>query len=71
MNRLQDVHQRLTQEMASLRAQWVATRQVWRDGVGDRFEKEYWTHMEQSIEKYLRALQVVCDQLDEAEQRTR
>lgn len=66
MSSLSDVHERLRGEWAVLESQWQATRSQWSDGVGDRFEKEFWEEMEEGMPRFLRELRQVDNTLTEA-----
>lgn len=58
---LADTRERLRAELATLQAQWAAAREIWRDAVGARFEREFWVPGEQAALEYLRALQELED----------
>ena len=56
MSRLEELHHHLNIDLISLKTQWLATRQAWRDPVGDRFEREFWQPLEDQASRYLNAL---------------
>ena len=71
MSRLPELHTRLNADLISLKTQWLATRQAWRDTVGDRFEREFWQPLETESSRYLDALRELSDALRQADISTR
>ena len=71
MSRLQELHTRLNADAISLKTHWIATRQAWRDAVGDRFERELWQPLEAESSRYLNALRDLDDALRQADINTR
>lgn len=67
MSSLEETHNGLSAELISLKTQWIATRQAWRDPVGDRFEKDFWKPLEEESLRYLDALKVLADILQQAD----
>lgn len=68
---IEQAHQKLHRQFISLNTQWIATRQEWRDTVGDQFEKEHWDELEKGSERYLLALQKLIADFQQAEISTR
>lgn len=71
MSRLEELHHHLNVDLISLKTQWLATRQAWRDPVGDRFEREFWQPLEEQASRYLNALKELSILLDQADINTR
>ncbi len=71
MSRLEELHHHLNVDLISLKTQWFATRQAWRDPVGDRFEREFWQPLEEQASRYLNALKELSNVLDQADINTR
>lgn len=71
MNELGDAHADLAAALAVLRAQWLSTREAWRDSVGDRFEQDFWVPIEHQSISYLAAVRALEMVLDDADQNTR
>ena len=57
----------LQAEFVSVKTQWVATRQMWRDSVGDRFERECWDPVEKETRAYMEALERLARDQEQAE----
>lgn len=71
MSNFEDIKTNLRAELISLRSQWLATRQTWRDPVGDRFEKDFWHPIEEQASCYLRALEKLSELLKQSDLETR
>lgn len=71
MHDLDDLAAHLQADQLSLKTHWIATRQAWRDAVGDRFEREFWQPLETESTRYLDALRQLSDALQEADLHTR
>lgn len=71
MSRLEELHHHLNVDLISLKTQWLATRQAWRDPVGDRFGREFWQPLEEQASRYLNALKELSILLDQADINTR
>jgi hypothetical protein len=67
MSRIADAYDRLRGHWSALQGQWHATRQVWRDGVGDRFEREFWQEWEAAVPPTLKAIRELEEILHQAE----
>ncbi len=63
--------QQLRAEFVSVEAQWVATRQIWRDPVGDRFERECWDLIEKETRVFLQALERLAVDQEQADMHSR
>jgi hypothetical protein len=61
MSNLGDIHAEVQAEWSKLRACWEATRQQWRDEVGDEFERRRWQEWEGRVPTYLSALKDLED----------
>jgi hypothetical protein len=57
----------LRQAEVRLRAEWGRTAEVWRDEVAARFTKQYWSPLEQSIERYISSIEELEQALSEVE----
>jgi hypothetical protein len=66
MSTLADVHDNLRSEWSGLESQWHSTRRQWRDGVADRFEKDFWNEMEEGMPQFLREMEQVNETLNQA-----
>ena len=62
MSKLRDTEDDLRAHWSNLQAQWQATRHTWRDGVAERFERDFWRNCEQTMQQYLNRL----DEMNEA-----
>jgi len=71
MSSLHELHTRFNADLISTKTQWLATRQAWRDSVGDRFERELWAPLEEHASRYLSALSKVAEELNQADINTR
>ena len=71
MSLLRELHTRINADDISLKTQWIATRQAWRDTVGDRFEREFWQPLEAESSRYLNALRDLDEALRQADINTR
>jgi hypothetical protein len=71
MSLLLELHTRINADDISLKTQWIATRQAWRDTVGDRFEREFWQPLEAESSRYLNALRDLDEALRQADINTR
>lgn len=66
MSEINDARNNLQSHWNSISAQWQTTRHAWRDVVGDRFEREFWSILEDQIPKLLRAMDDLDETLDKA-----
>ncbi len=71
MSRLEPLREKLRTDGISVKSQWIATRQAWRDAAGGRFEREFWQPLEVESIRYLEALKKLSDALQEADINTR
>ncbi len=71
MSNLHELHTRFDADVISLKTQWFATRQAWRDPVGDRFEREFWAPLEEQASRFLIALSTMAEELNQADLNTR
>ncbi len=71
MSRLEEANRHLSADLVSVKTQWIATRQAWKDPIGDRFEKDFWQPLEEESAKYLNALRKLLDELQQADMHTR
>jgi len=70
MNELNDAREDLQSYWNGLQAQWQTSRQLWRDAVGDHFEREFWDFQEAEMSKLLRAMDDLNGSLENAFRRT-
>ena len=56
MSQLRDTEDDLRAHWSNLQTQWLATRQTWRDGVAERFEREFWDDCEQTMRQFFKCL---------------
>lgn len=63
---MSEIYDRITRRWKDLRDQWAATRQKWRDTVGDRFEREFWQEWEKVVPQFLKAVDDLEKVLDRA-----
>jgi hypothetical protein len=66
MSSIAELNDSLRGEWSALESQWHSTRSQWRDGVANRFEKEFWREMEEGVPKFLRELEQVDETLNQA-----
>lgn len=66
MSELHEIQRNLSAEWNGLNQCWGETRSKWRDGVGDRFERERWSQWEETIPHFLRLLDQMDHVIDEA-----
>ena len=71
MTRIADAYDRLRGHWSVLQDQWHATREVWRDDVGDRFEQEFWQEWEATVPLALKTIRELEEILHQAEINTR
>ena len=58
-----DARERLQVAWEHLQATWEAARDVWRDEVAQRFEREFWMETESTVEDVLRRLDHLEDSI--------
>lgn len=56
MNQISDCRSNLAERWQGLRSQWEYTRGQWKDEIGDSFEREYWSSLEENLPRLLRAM---------------
>ncbi len=66
MSKLRDTEDDLRAHWSDLQAQWHTTRQTWRDGVAERFEREFWDECEQTLRQFLKRLDEMNDTFEQA-----
>lgn len=66
MNIGSDIREQLTLEWRRFHDCWKASSARWRDGVGSEFERRFIEPMEAEVPAFLRALEVLGDELDAA-----
>ncbi len=67
MSKLRDVEDELRAQWSSLQAHWHTTRRTWRDGVAERFEREFWHDCEQTMQQYLKRLDEMGNTFEQTE----
>lgn len=70
MGQISEAREDLQSYWNSLQAQWHASRHLWRDAVGDHFEREFWDFQEAEMSKLLRAMENLDEALENAFRRT-
>lgn len=66
MSGLTDSHDILRSEWSALIRQWEETRNEWRDGVGDRFERDFWQELDVEVPTLLKSMAELDEVLDAA-----
>lgn len=57
MSKISEAQQELQGHWNNLQVQWEATRQGWRDEMGNLFEREFWSVWEEEMPRLLRAME--------------
>lgn len=70
MTELSETREDLQSYWNGLQAQWQTSRQLWRDGVGDHFEREFWAFQEAEMSKLLRTMENLDESLEHAFRQT-
>jgi uncharacterized protein YukE len=64
MGRLGEAHESIRGSWSELQERWAGARQQWRDVVGQRFEREWWQQLEETMPRLLEALADVEEVLE-------
>lgn len=70
MSRLRDTADELQAEWLLLRERWESAKEQWRDGVRERFEREFWEEYERVLPAAIAELRRLDEQIDLALIRT-
>lgn len=71
MGQIGETSNDLSAHWRNLQAQWEQTRAEWRDEIGDLFEREYWSALEENMPRLLRALDSLDQVIEQGMKRSR
>lgn len=58
-----DTLEELVAARGRLHSAWTETRELWRDSVQQRFEREYWQPIEETTKEAIRAVETMAETL--------
>ena len=71
MSNLRQHWEHLYQRQRAMQQQWQRTREAWDDAGSQRFERQYWHELDQSMNATLKALDQLAQIVDQAQRNVR
>lgn len=71
MSNLRQYWEHLNQRQRAIQHQWQRTREAWDDTGSQRFERQHWQELDQSLRATLKALEQLAQVVDQAQRNVR